>query len=109
MKNIFGEGYYIEGSKSYKGKIAVDEHKFYLIGPEGDFAQSYVPLGKIERIRQTRQGVELRVKLSAANSFNALIKGKRQELSKLVKYLVRKLNLKKKFLKKEWAGEISFR
>jgi hypothetical protein len=109
MEYTYGEGYYIEGANRYKGQIVVDEHRLYLRSKEADLATTYIPLEKIKRIKKTWQGIEIQVKLSAVNSFKVLIKGRREQLSKLVKHFVQKLNLRKRFLKNEWVGEVSWR
>ena len=109
MEITFGEGSYIENKNSYNGLIVVDDFKIYLKEKGESLADTYIPLDKIERVRLTLSGVEIQVKLSASRIYCAFLKGKRANLNKLVTYLVKKLSLKKRFLKKEWKGEISFR
>jgi hypothetical protein len=102
MEFSYGNGTYIEGKKRFKGRIILSEHKLFLKDEEGDVVQTYIPLEKIERIRQTRQGLEVHARPTLYFRFAALIQGERKDLSGLVKDLVKRRGLKKQFLKKEW-------
>lgn len=106
MEFTYGPGAYIEGTKNLEGRILLGEHKLYLRGAEGDLAQTFIPLEKIEGLRRTSQGLEVHVRPSLAYRYTALIKGKGRELSDLTKELVQRRGLKKKFLKREWIEEV---
>jgi len=102
MEFTYGEGTYLEGDKKIDGKIILSEHKLYLKGKQGDFAQSYIPLEKIDGVRKTVKGVELYVRPSLSYRYTAMIQGNRKQLSDLVKDLVQMRGFKKKFLRNEW-------
>ncbi|MFH1856594.1 MAG: hypothetical protein ABH836_05125 [Candidatus Omnitrophota bacterium] len=109
MEREYAEGFYIESSKKYEGVIAVDGSKLYLKTGQGNLTDTYLPLDKIQKIKKLRRGIEITVKLSAVNGYMAVIRSKKQPLAGLIKYLVNKLNMKKKFLKREWIGDVSWR
>ena len=102
MEFSYGQGIYVEGNKRLEGQIILSEHKLYLKDKNGDLAQTYIPLEKIERIRNVRQGMEVYVRPTLYFRFAALIKGEKKYLSELTKDLVQRRGLKKQFLKKEW-------
>lgn len=98
----YGHGKYIEGDKRIEGQIILSENKLYLKDANGDLAQTYIPLEKIERIRKSRQGVEVHVRPSIYTRYVAFLTGEKKYLSELVKDLVQRRGLKKQFLKNEW-------
>jgi len=102
MEFSYGPGQFIEGDKKFKGEIILGQYKLYLRDSSGDLAQTYIPLDKIERIRQTRRGVEIYVRLSIYFRYVTLFEGERQHITELIKDLVKKRALKKQFLKNEW-------
>ena len=104
----YGEGYYIEVVKRYQVKIIVGKSKFYIRGLQ-DYAETYLPLEKIESLKKKKLGIEIRVRLSGARNYTAFIGGNRKELSRLIADLVRRLSLKKRFLREEWTGEAYWR
>ena len=104
----YGEGWYIEKEKVYKGKIVVDKNRLYLRGAE-DYVDTYVPLEKIDRIRKRKDGLEIHVRLSQARAYTVFMKGQKSGLFDLIESLVEMLNLKKRFFKSEWIGEVSWR
>ena len=102
----YGQGEYCEGPKRVKGQIVLSEHKLYLRGPEGDIAPTYVPLEKIEKVRKTRQGVEVYVRPSLVERYTALFRGERKHLASLLKDLVARRGLRKRgFWANEWVEE----
>jgi hypothetical protein len=105
MEFSYGAGEYVEGDKKIEGKIILSEHKLYLKGPQGDLAQSYIPLEKIEGLRKTTHGMEVHVRPSLAYRYVALIKGENKHLSELTKDIVERRGLKKRFLRNEWVEE----
>ena len=100
----YGTGFYLGGGKKYRGKICLDD-KLYIKRDE-DYPETYIPLEKIEAIRIKRNRVQLKVNPSLLTAYTAIIEGDRKELKRLIKDIVEKLGLKKKFLKAEWVGEI---
>jgi hypothetical protein len=103
MEFSYGQGTYIEGEKRIEGQIILSEHKLYLKDKSGDLAQTYIPLEKIERIRQARQGIEIHVRPTLYFRFVALIKGEKKYILELIKDIVQRRGLKKQFLKNEWV------
>ena len=103
MEFSYGQGNYIEGEKRLQGQIILGEHKLYLRNADGDLAQSYVPLEKIERIRKTKSGVEVHVRPSTYFRYIALFNGEKKLLSDLVRDIAKRRGLKKQFLKNEWV------
>jgi len=104
----YGEGYYIEGTRRIKGRIIIDESRLYLSGVY-DYPNTYIPLEKIEKLRYVRSGLEIKVKLSAANIVRAVISLPAKDIRQLTEDLVKRLHLKKKFLKREWSGKAAWR
>ena len=102
MEFSYGPGIYIEEDKKINGQIILSDHKLYLKGPEGDLAQTYIPLEKIERIRHTREGLLVHVRPSLSYRFVARLTGEKKFISELTRDLVRRRGLKKQFLKNEW-------
>ena len=102
MEFSYGQGIYIEDDKKLEGRIILSEHKLYLKGIDGDLAQTYIPLEKIELLRRTRKGVEVHVRPTISSRYVALFKGEKKYLSELVRDLVQRRGLKKQFLKSEW-------
>lgn len=103
MEFSYGQGNYIEGEKRLQGQIILGEHKLYLRNTDGDLAQSYIPLEKIERIRKTGSGVEVHVRQSTYFRYMALLNGEKKLLSDLVRDIAKRRGLKKQFLKNEWV------
>lgn len=104
----YGKGYYSEGKKHLEGRIVVDASRLYVAG-ERDYASTYVPLEKIEKIRHIRGGLEVSVKFSAANRVKIVVSLPGRSIRQLTKDLVERLHLKKVFLKREWCGEPAWR
>jgi len=102
MEFSYGQGIYIEGEKRFEGQIVLGEHKLYLKDENGDLAQTYIPLEKIERIRRTGQGVEVYARPTIYFRFVALLKGEKRYLKELIRDLVGRRGFKKQFLKSEW-------
>ena len=103
MEFSYGRGTYIEGNKKFEGQIILSEHKLYLKDKNGDLAQTYIPIEKIERVRKTRQGIEIHARPTIYFRFAALIKGEKKYLFELTRDLVQRRGLKKQFLKSEWV------
>jgi len=103
MEFSYGQGIYIEGEKRLEGQIILGEHKLYLKDVNGDLAQTYIPMEKIERIQKTGSQVEVYVRLSTYSRYVALFKGEKKHLSSLVRDIVQRRGLKKKFLKNVWV------
>ena len=99
----YGEGVYLAEGKRYQGKIILDE-KLYIKG-EREYPETYVPLEKIEAVRIKGNRMEIKVTPSMITAYIAVIEGKNKELKRLIKDLVLRLGLRKKFLKAEWVGE----
>ncbi len=106
MEFSYGNGIYIEGAKRIEGQIILGEYKLYLRGSRGDLAQTYVPLDKIEKIRRRGKLIEFHVRPSISFQYVAVIQGEKKHLSELLKDIVQRRGLKKKFLCDEWVEEI---
>jgi len=102
MEFSYGKGHYLEGEKKLFGTIILGEHKLYVRGPEGDYAQSFIPLEKVERLCQSSHGLELFVRPSLAYRYQVLFTGEKSYLVDLRKDIVERRGFKKKFLKQEW-------
>jgi len=105
MEFSYGQGVYVEGKKRLEGRIILSEHKLYLRGPEGDLAQTYIPLEKIEKVKKNLQGLEIQVRPSLTFRYTTILKGENKHLLELIKDIVQRRGLKKKFLKNEWIEE----
>lgn len=102
MEFSYGQGIYIEGEKRLEGQIILGKHKLYLKDTDGDLAQTYVPLEKIERIQKTGSHIEVHVRQSTYFRYVALFEGEKKHLSSLVRDIVQRRGLKKQFLKNVW-------
>lgn len=105
MQFSYGHGVYIEKDKHIEGVIILSDYKLFLKGEQGDLTSTYVPLDKIERIRKVTGGVEIYVRPSLAYRFVSVIKGSNKNIGELIKDLVKKRQLKKRFLLNEWTEE----
>jgi len=106
MEFSYGNGIYIEAAKRIEGKIVLGEHKVFLKGVQGDLAQTFIPLDKIERIRKCPQKIEFYVRLSVSFQYIAMIQGEKKYLLELLKDIVQRRGFKKKFLRNEWVEEV---
>lgn len=106
MQTAYGEGQYTQGDIRCHGRIIVDTYKLYLQSPEGELTQTFLSLDKITRIRKGRNRVTIDVRLSQANQYRVVLKMEPIYIKDLVGDLVRKLNLKKKWLRPVWVGEV---
>ena len=109
MEILYGQGEYIQSNRRFSGKILLGDYKLYFKDDKGDISSTYIPLEKIERIKKTFKGLQVHVRLSAATGYCALIKAEKKNTEELIGELVKRLHLKKQFLRKEWTGEISWR
>ena len=103
MEFSYGQGSFTEGEKNLEGQIILSEHKLYLKDANGDLAQTYIPLEKIERIRRTSLGVEVYVRPSTYYRYRTLFKGEKKHLIDLVRDIAQRRGFKKKFLRNEWV------
>lgn len=103
MELTFGQGFYQQMGKNVAGSIILSEHKLFLRGQRDDYPETYIPLEKIVGLKKVGKGVEIEVHLSLTNKYKAFISGQPKNISDLIAELVKKRNLKKKFLKKEWT------
>jgi len=103
LKFSYGKGKYAEGEKRFEGQIILGEHKLYLKNADGDIAQTYIPLEKIEGIRKTRTGLMVNTRPSLYFRFTALISGEKRHISNLARDIIKRRNLKRKFFKNEWV------
>jgi hypothetical protein len=106
MQTAYGEGQYTQGDIRCHGRIIVDTYKLYLQGPQGELTQSFVSLDKICRLQKGRTQVTIDVRLSQANQYRVALKMEPIYIKDLIEDLVRKLNLKKKWLRPVWVGEV---
>ena len=104
----FGAAVYIEGGRLIEGELILDESRLY-IQSNNISSSTYIPLDKIILLRKKVNGLEIKVKLSAINSLFVKILISRSAGNKLIKDIVRRLKLKKKFFKSEWVGQASWR
>lgn len=103
MQVTFGPGTYIEGQINLSGEIILGEHKLYLKSAQGDLTSTYIPMEKIELLKQTARGIELHVRPTISHRYAAVIEGEKSSLSELVREIVDRRGLKKRFLRKEWV------
>ena len=103
MEFSYGKGIYIEGDKRLEGQIILGEHKLYLKDANGDLAQTYVPLEKIERIEKLRLDVKVYVRPSTYFRYIALFKGEKRHLTSLVRDIIQRRGFKKQFLRNVWV------
>ena len=103
----YGDGIYKEGEKSLRGEIILSEHKLYLKGPQGDLATTYIPLEKIVKIKKIYGGLSIFVRTALTVSYNAELRGGKH-INSLLKDLVQRRGLIKRFLRPEWVDSSEF-
>ena len=103
MEFSYGQGEYCEGEKRFAGTVILSEHKLFLKSANGDIPATYIPLEKIERLRRSKQGLEVYVRPSLYFRYAAFFKGEPKHIAELTIDLVKRRGLKKHFLKKEWS------
>lgn len=103
MDILYGEAQYTQGDIRCHGKIILSSYKLFLRGPEGDLAQTYIPLDKIIKLRRGRSHVVIDVRLSQVNRYRVVLKLEEVYIKDLIETLARRLGLKKRFLINEWA------
>jgi len=99
----YGDGEYFEGNQHFRGKILLSDHKLFLKGPQGDITATYMPLEKIERMRQGFRGVEIFVRPSQFLSYRVLLRGKRKYLAELIRDLVKRRRFVRRWFRNEWV------
>ena len=103
MEIFFGDGEYIEEAKRFQGIIVLSEYKLFLKSSQGELAQTYIPLEKINRVRRSSKGVEIRFKTTVLSRYCVLLRGEKEYLNQLVREIVKRRNLKKRFFLNEWV------
>lgn len=104
----YGPGSYNDGLHELSGNIRVDDARIYLSNGEG-YPLSFIPLAKIEYIAYVSGGLKIKAKLAPTNIIRARLKLSNKARKRLTKDLVKRLNLKKKFLRRQWMGQPVFR
>ncbi len=107
MLFTYGQGTYLEESKRVDGEVVLSELKLYLKGPEGDYAQTYVPLDRVEKIRKGSGGLEVFIRQTTFHQYVAVIQLDKKNLEELIKDIVQFRGFKKQFLKSEWTEDLS--
>lgn len=102
MELPFGDGVYIEDNKVIEGQIILSDHKLFLKDDNGDLAQTYIPLEKIQRVKKASGGAAFFVRPTVTHMYTATIKGKSKAINDLLQEIVMRRGLKKKFLRREW-------
>jgi hypothetical protein len=102
----YGAGQYQEGKKYFEGNIILSDHKLYLKDDKGeDIAQTYIPLEKISWIKKVPSGIGVGVNSTVTIRYAAVFKGDRKKIAELLKEIIARRGLKKKFLRSEWFEE----
>jgi hypothetical protein len=104
----YSKAKYIEANRVIEGDLILDESRLYIANSNVS-SSTYIPLDKIVNLKKNFKSVEIKAKLSAINSIKAKIILPRAAANSLVKELVARLNLKKKFLRRQWVGEAGWR
>jgi len=104
----YGPVKYIEGDRFIEGELILDENRLY-ISLDTVSSSTYIPLDKVILLRKKFNGVEIQAKLSAINSLFVRIVIANNYKKRLIKDIVNKQKLKKKFFKSEWVGQASWR
>jgi len=104
----YGPVKYIEGDRFIEGELILDENRLY-ISSDTVSSSTYIPLDKVIFLRKKFNGVEIQAKLSAINSLFVKILIPTNAKNRLIKSIVNKQKLTKKFLRREWVGQASWR
>ena len=107
MEFSYGQGSYSEGGNKLEGEIILGDHKLYLKSKAGEFTQTFIALDRIVLIKKNKNGLTIHIRPTPVYYYNALIIGEKKYLAELVKDIVKRLKMKKKFFKNEWVGKIA--
>ncbi len=102
MDVTYGKGVYLEGTTHLEGEIILGDHKLFLKSKDGDLPSSYIPLEKIREVKKITSGFELFVKQTISHSYRAMIRGEAALIKELLKEIVTRRGLTKKFLQQVW-------
>jgi len=98
MKISYGRGLYkrLEGGKetTYAGEVVLDDVKIYIDGK----TDSFISLDRIEEIRKTGRGIEIKIIPSCAFAYKVLIQG--EEIERLLDDLLTLKEFKKVWINK---------
>ncbi len=103
MEFSYGQGAYKEGAKDFSGQIILAEHKLFLRDGQTDILETYVPLEKIEVLCKKGSAMTVFVRPSLYFQYEAIFSGEAKHINELVKDIVKRRGLKKKFWKSEWV------
>lgn len=102
MKISYGRGLYkrIEGGKEtqYAGEVILDDVKIYI----NKKADSSISLDRIEEIKKTRKGIEIKVVPSSSFGYKVLMEGK--DLKRLLNDLLVLKDFKRVWINK-WKAK----
>jgi hypothetical protein len=104
----YGQGTYVEEQKRIIGQIVIDQDRLYVACGNKKTSTS-IPLEKVSLIKYTRRGFNIKTKLSPVNVIETHIILPLANRKKLVKDIVKRFNLKKKFFRKIWTGQPVYR
>ena len=105
MLFTYGPGKFVETHKEFAGEVVLSEHKVYLRNDGEDLPQTYVPLEKIESIRQKGQQVFFFVRTSIHFTMEPCFIVSKDKVDELIRDIVSYRGFKKSFWQKKWVAE----
>ncbi len=103
MEIVYGQGKYLDGASDFEGDIVLSEYKLFLRGAAGDWAQTFIPLEKIKKVRLVGDSMEISVCLSQVSRYTVKIKGENKNIKALAKELAVRRGFKKSFVWNVWV------
>lgn len=98
----YGPGGYQKGHRQHQGEIILAPYRLYLRDAGGDIAPTYTLLERVLRVRQTLQGLKIRVRLSSLEDYEVTLTAPRRVLGDLARDLAARRGLRRKLFWPEW-------
>jgi hypothetical protein len=106
MEFSYEAGEFFIDERLFHGQVILSDHKLFLKKEGRELIDTFIPLEKIISIKKSSKGLVFLVRRSQAMQYQAIVSADRKNLNELLKDIIRRRGLKKKFLKQEWVEEI---
>lgn len=105
MEFIYGKGSYVKDSDKIDGDVFLSEFKIYLKNEGREITASFIPLDKIIKMEDNKDGIIVHVKPSLYYNYSVKILLPNDKKKELIKDIVDERNFRKVFLKNEWVEQ----
>lgn len=102
MEFSYGDGQFREGKSVFKGEIILGEYKLYLRKDRQEIPQTFVPVEKIDLIRFRGRTLSVSFRPNTVEHYVIVLRGEGKLIRELLKDIVNRRGLKKRFWKNEW-------